>query len=249
MSYVGKHVYKKDEAADYNASRSGEYSWVREYSLINRLCKEWPAGSTVLDIPCGTGRLIPLFQNRGHRVIGADISAHMMGQVSTANREMPALRGLTQVDAEHLPFADNSVDYVVSLRLFHFELPAVTAETMLREFARISRGGIVIHGPIEQWRLVPKIADAVVEIMYSGLFAPVQFAKKTKRTAELLINRLTPGSKSPSNSHTPDGHPVFACTPAELESVLGPEGFHLTQSYGAISPISDKRIHMLEKAG
>jgi SAM-dependent methyltransferase len=249
MSYEGKHVYEKDEADAYDASRSREYSWVREYSLIDRLCKEWPAGSTVLDIPSGTGRLIPLFQQRGHRVICGDISAHMMSQVSTANRAMPALRSLTQVDAEHLPFAENSVDYVISLRLFHFELPVVTAETMLREFARIARKGIVIHGPIEQWRLVPKVADAVVEIVYSGLFAPVQLAKKTKRTAELLKQRLTRGGKSPSNSHTPDGHPVFACTPAELESVLGPEGFHVTKSYGAISPISTKRIHMLEKIG
>jgi SAM-dependent methyltransferase len=248
MSYIGKHVYKQEESAGYDASRSREYSWVREYSLIDRLAREWPAGSTVLDIPCGTGRLIPLFQKRGHRVICGDISAHMMGQISDANREMPALRGLTQVEAEHLPFADNSVDYVVSLRLFHFELPVVTAETMLREFGRIARKGIIIHGPIEQWRLVPKVADAVVEIVYSGVFAPVQFLQRGKRAAELLKHRLTPGGRSASNSHTPNGDPVFACTPPELESVLGPAGFHVTKSYGAISPISTKRIHMLEKA-
>ena len=249
MSYLGKHVYKEDEAAEYDATRSKEFSWVREYCLIDRLCKEWPPGSTVLDIPCGTGRLIPLFQRRGHQVFCGDVSAHMVGQVSANNLQMPALYGLAQVEAERLPFADNSFDYVVSLRLFHFELPVVTAETMLREFARIARKGIVIHGPVERWRLAPKVADAVVEIIYSGFFAPVQLARKTKRTAVLLKERLKPGGRSPSNSHTPDGHPIFACTPSELEGVLGSAGFRVTKSYGAISPFSDKRIHLMERTG
>lgn len=247
MSYLGKHVYNQYEASNYDYSRSKEYSWVREYSLIDRICGEWPSGSTVLDIPCGTGRLIPLFQKWGHSVICGDISRDMMGQIAAPYRYLPAVRGLTQVEAEHLPLANDSVDYVVCLRLFHFELPSVIAKTMLREFARVARCGIVIHGPIEQWRLVPKIADAIVEIIYSGRFAPIQFVRKTKRTAELFKQRLTPGGRSPFNYHTPDGQPVFACTPSELDSVVEPLGFKVTKSYGAISPISTKRIHMLYK--
>ena len=106
----------------------------------------------------------------------------------------------------------------------------------------------MVHGPVEEWRLLPKVADAVAEIIYAGFSAPVQLARKSIRTAELIKEKITPGGRSPSNSHTPSGDPVFACTPAELEGVLGPAGFHVTASHGAISPISNKRIHVLESA-
>ena len=201
----------------------------------------------VLDIPCGTGSLIPLFQLWGHQVVCGDISLDMIAQIPSNNLPIPALCGLTQIEAEQLPIADGSFDYVVSLRLFHFELPVVSAEMMLREFASIARRGIVIHGPVERWSLVPNIADAVVEILCSGFSAPVKFAAKGKRTVELLKERLTTVGRSLSYSPTPHGQPVFICTPAELESVVGPAGFRVTKSYGAISPISSKRIHLLER--
>ena len=40
MGCFRKHAYERIAAADYDASRYKEYSWIREYSLIDRLCQE-----------------------------------------------------------------------------------------------------------------------------------------------------------------------------------------------------------------
>jgi len=44
-----------------------------------------PAGSTVLDAPCGTGRYFPLIAGAGMRVIGVDQSAGMLAQARARN--------------------------------------------------------------------------------------------------------------------------------------------------------------------
>ncbi|HEX9553312.1 MAG TPA: methyltransferase domain-containing protein [Streptosporangiaceae bacterium] len=50
-----------------------------------RLLGMIPAGSTVLDAPCGTGRYFPLIAGAGMRVIGVDQSAGMLAQARARN--------------------------------------------------------------------------------------------------------------------------------------------------------------------
>ena len=201
-----------------------------------------------MDIPCGTGRLIPLFERYGHQVWGADISADMLAMIPPSSLELPALRDLALVEAEHLPFVDGSFDYVVSLRFFHLELPVTVAETILHEFSRIACKGIVLHGPLEEWKLLPRVADSIIEICTSGWGVPIVLAKRTRRAMQLIQNRLRPGRGGSSGENTIVGQRGFSCTPKELERVIGQEGFNVTASYGAISSFSTKRIHMLDKS-
>ena len=125
--YEGKLKYHGDEATLYEAKRTARLDWDRENEIIDRLFGQMPAGSKILDVPCGTGRLFPLADAHGHRVLGADISPEMFGQVDSSRLRLTGVQGLVGCDAERLPFADNSFDYVVSLRFFHFELPVETA--------------------------------------------------------------------------------------------------------------------------
>jgi demethylmenaquinone methyltransferase/2-methoxy-6-polyprenyl-1,4-benzoquinol methylase len=116
------------------------------YDLINRLMtfgldQSWrrgtvaalalPEGSLVLDLACGTGDLSRLAARRGHRVIGADLSAGMLA----ANHSGTPL---VQADSTRLPFPDASFDGLVcgyALRNFT-DLAAAFAET-----ARVLRPG------------------------------------------------------------------------------------------------------------
>ena len=88
-----------------------------------------PAGSTVLDVACGTGDLCRELQKRGYRAVGVDRSAGMLAAQRTT---APLVRG----DALRLSFRTNSVDGIVcgfALRNF------ASLKPFLAECARVLR--------------------------------------------------------------------------------------------------------------
>lgn len=99
-----------------------------------------PAGSAVLDVPCGGGvALRGLRRDQDVRYVAADISPAMLRRTAR-NAER---RGLGQVqfveaDVEHLPFADETFDLVVSFTGLHcFPRPALA----VAECARVLKPG------------------------------------------------------------------------------------------------------------
>ncbi len=64
------------------------------------------AGSTVLDLACGTGDLCRVLAEAGYKPVGVDRSA---GMLAAARTSAPLVRG----DALGLPMADGSVDGIV----------------------------------------------------------------------------------------------------------------------------------------
>ena len=90
-----------------------------------------PAGSTVLDLACGTGDFLKLLRAGDYRALGIDLSWGMLA----ANR---AGSPLVQADGANLPIAGSAVDGITcgyALRNFT-ELGAV-----FHEFGRIVRPG------------------------------------------------------------------------------------------------------------
>ena len=83
------------------------------------------AGKVVLDLACGSGRYLDLIFERGvKRVIGLDVSPHMLGHVQKKSCD------LVQADLRWLPLADSSFDVVVcGLAVGHVgNLPGIMAE-------------------------------------------------------------------------------------------------------------------------
>ena len=84
-------------------------------------------GERVLDLACGSGDLAAAARATGARVVGIDFSAGMLRQARTRRLDC----GLVRADALALPFADASIDAVVSgfaLRNFA-DLAAALAES------------------------------------------------------------------------------------------------------------------------
>jgi SAM-dependent methyltransferase len=96
----------------------------------------------VADLPCGTGRFTGSLARRGLEVVGADISREMMAEAIAATAGQERITGFVQADAEHLPFRDDDLDCVVSIR-FMFHVDPLTRVAILRELGRVARFQIV----------------------------------------------------------------------------------------------------------
>jgi len=112
----------------------------REQALLARV---WPGrpGETVLDLPCGTGRLLPLLHGRcGHRVLQADGAFAML---RAARAQAAPAAPAVAADALAMPFADRAVDGIVMFRFLH-HLPGPERARALAEACRVARRFVVV---------------------------------------------------------------------------------------------------------
>src|SRR3989304_8110858 len=98
---------------------------------------------SVLDIPCGTGRMFPLFLNNKITFTGADLAGEMMKVAKKRFGQSGLMQGMVRCDAENLPFKTKSIDSVVSIR-FLFHIPESVRRNMLREMTRVSKSCLII---------------------------------------------------------------------------------------------------------
>ena len=114
----------------------------REIRLLQRV---WPGvrGDSVLDAPCGAGRLRAPLEEAGAVWTGADRSAAMLDQSKRAVEAAGLRRALCRADALALPFADRSFDGVVVFRFLH-HLPPSAAERAVAEACRVADRFVVI---------------------------------------------------------------------------------------------------------
>jgi SAM-dependent methyltransferase len=113
----------------------------RDEAAVLALLARFPV-QRVLDLPAGTGRLLPCLSRAGYAVVAADVAAEMLRHVPRAAGAGPLL-GRVRADAERLPFRTRAVDAVVSLRfLFHVD-DGGARRAVLAEMARASRGVVI----------------------------------------------------------------------------------------------------------
>jgi ubiquinone/menaquinone biosynthesis C-methylase UbiE len=72
------------------------------------------AGSTVLDVACGNGNAALAAARRFCAVTGIDYVAALLARASERAAAERLSAAFTEADAEHLPFADSTFDYVLS---------------------------------------------------------------------------------------------------------------------------------------
>jgi SAM-dependent methyltransferase len=150
---VRKQDRWRDEhvAAQYEARRFAaplaRWKHRHDVALVCRLLTRVTGAELVLDLPTGTGRLLPGLRAAGKRALGADLALEML-RAGQGLREGDA--PLVQADAAHLPFRDGAVDAVVSLR-FLFHLTPEERRPVYAEMRRV--GGVVIGEVRYRWTL------------------------------------------------------------------------------------------------
>lgn len=131
-----------------------------------------PAGSAVLDIPCGGGvALRGLRTGQGVRYVAADISQLMLDRTMDAARE----RGLTAqvepviADVQQLQFSDAEFDLVVSFTGLHcFPDP----HQAVLEMGRVTTPGGVITGSVLLRGSDPRALPLMMAGRLAGLLGP-----------------------------------------------------------------------------
>ena len=93
---------------------------------------------SVLDVPCGSGRLHPPLRAQGLRsYVGVDVSPAMLAA-------HPAASDAVVARAERLPFRSGSFDAVVACRLLHHLRDERALELVLAELVRVARQLVVV---------------------------------------------------------------------------------------------------------
>lgn len=145
--YSQPHIVSRYDRLRFG-SASGVRVSQRELALVASLL---PPGGLVLDLACGTGRVLQRLESFGYRVVGLDGSAAMLA-TTRAGTDQPLVRS----DAFALPFPSGTFDAVVALRLaFHFS----DLRPLLAEAARIlaPHGSLVFDtyrwSPRSRWAL------------------------------------------------------------------------------------------------
>ncbi len=134
-----------DTAARYEVAGKSEAYRERNPTRAARelrlLASVWPgrAGETVLDAPCGAGRLLPFLHGQGHRVVQADRALAMLCEA----RQLGAGLLAVQAHALALPLLDRAVDGTVLFRFLHHLEPAA-AKVAIAEACRIARRFVVV---------------------------------------------------------------------------------------------------------
>jgi ubiquinone/menaquinone biosynthesis C-methylase UbiE len=85
-----------DDAPEYDAI---DYPTETQHAWVSRLVESCPAGGTILDAPCGTGRYFGLIVAAGRNVVGVDQSSGMLAQAESRGLAESVLHvGLQEMD-------------------------------------------------------------------------------------------------------------------------------------------------------
>jgi ubiquinone/menaquinone biosynthesis C-methylase UbiE len=121
-----------------------------------------PGSVRLLDVACGTGRMLKQLATAHPtvRYYGVDLSPYYAQAARKLLRDVAEV-SLTVENAEHLPFVDGHFDVVTSVYLFH-ELPSDARRRVVEEMWRVLRpGGLLVIEDSAQLTDSPHIAGAL----------------------------------------------------------------------------------------
>jgi ubiquinone/menaquinone biosynthesis C-methylase UbiE len=149
VSARGARAYK----ADYDHKLHRKLSDRMERAIFARMFATLGKCATLLDLPCGAGRLFDLFTQHAARVYEADFSPSMLALNAADHRRAAA--GYLRCSGLAIPLADRAVDVVVSVRLNHHLAQPADREQHLRELLRVARRGVIVtyfsHYSLKNW--------------------------------------------------------------------------------------------------
>lgn len=118
-----KTAYDKESATSYDSKRfttlSGQLIHEVELNILKEALKNVSVDASILEVGCGTGRLlIELFLD-GYKVYGVDPSLHMLTQSKVKLQSELFEAALILGEAAHIPLQQNLLDFVYTIRVLN----------------------------------------------------------------------------------------------------------------------------------
>jgi ubiquinone/menaquinone biosynthesis C-methylase UbiE len=135
----GARAYKSDHENRVHR----KLSTARELKIFGRFFDRLGSGESVLDLPCGHGRLLGVLQGRFAEVIEADFSPQMLELNESDHAEQPATSYL-KCSALDIPLPERAVDVAFSIRLNHHLETQEAREAHLLELFRVANRAVIV---------------------------------------------------------------------------------------------------------
>lgn len=131
--------YYGQRAKEYDKQRSWKPKWKAEEKAVRDLLDPLKDGTRILDIPCGTGRFIPLYVRFDATCL--DISNEMLAQVFRNRVPFTTSLVCSRGDIFDIDLPDKSIDVSLSIRFMNLIKPD-DMKLALKELARVTRATI-----------------------------------------------------------------------------------------------------------
>lgn len=102
---------------------------------VKKFFEKIPTEIKVLDAGCGNGKNMIYLQNKGISVKGIDFSEKLLQICRNKNLDVE------EADIRHLPFPDNSFDYVISIAVIHHLSKESDRHKAIKEMLRVCKPG------------------------------------------------------------------------------------------------------------
>ncbi|MCP4155721.1 MAG: class I SAM-dependent methyltransferase [bacterium] len=234
IKYQARSSYKGDVAAAYDRKRAKRIKWKREMAAIQKAAAEFETGSSILDIPLGTGRFLQCY-TKNHTVYGIDISQDMLIEAENKAPEGEMTLHMILGEAERIPLPDKSVDYVVCIRLLNWVTQPIFEE-IIPEFSRVARKGVVIGYRCQEpmtfgdfLRLAPASIVPTPQHIARWWNTTKRFTKKVTGKIKSILPTKNKTTQQAKNKKVFTGSSLY--DPKETEAFLQKQGLTLNQSW------------------
>lgn len=186
QAYTDRYMSDQKLQADPRIRRVHE----AEVALVKRYAAALPAGASVVDVPCGNGRLAEhVAERRDLRLVCFDYNAAMIHSMRAAGRDA-LLPRCARADILHLPLPDRAAHLLLTIRLLHHIPDDATRIAMLAEMRRVAAGPILTtFWNSHCWRHLKKRLRGKAVKLYP--ISPARFTRCC-REAGLRVERLIP---------------------------------------------------------
>jgi ubiquinone/menaquinone biosynthesis C-methylase UbiE len=135
--------YTGQVASAYEAKRSVTRNWPKEQAAVERFLAKIPAGSTILDVPVGTGRFISFYKQFGLVATGLDTSLDMLEHSQRKAADCNLDIALHVGDIRNIQAEAKSFDTALCVRFLNW-LDFQGMQEVLGELSRVARSHIII---------------------------------------------------------------------------------------------------------
>jgi len=152
-----------------------------EKKAIERLLK-YTEGNSIIDIPCGSGKLNSILKTTNNYIVSADASLHM---IKYAKNDKFTNFEFILTDIRFLPIKNESIDIVISNRFLH-RIPYENHELVINELFRISKKNAILY--FSSKTILTSLIIALEELFNIGNRGDIYYLENDKIFEEIEVN-------------------------------------------------------------